>query len=120
MGSDQVIKETIALFIKIIIGAALLIGTSSVLAYWTYGWTNVVDELVCVGIVFFTWGITLAVAKPPDHTASSQYFLRVFSVCVTLPTAAVVCAFCEPGSTVEMVLIALLALVAPVCAMMEP
>ena len=84
--------------------AAMIFCPFGFVAYWMYGWENVVDELACTGIIaaVYMFGIT--------RKSDGYEIIFIFMWgCLATLAAAVVCAFCEPGSTTEIVLIAVLA-----------
>ena len=103
----------VASVLGVTILAAFMIG---LVAYWTYGWENVIGELICVGIVLCS-ALLSAFFKVDGHNFNG--IRTLFAGFVAVVSSAVVCAFFEPGTATEIALIALLTLLTPITAMLE-
>ena len=71
------------------------------LAYWMYGWENVIDELVCGAAV----AASTVFGMSTGH--DNGFHVIMWGTCTQLVTLFI-CAFCKPWSIIEMVLIGLL------------
>ena len=92
--------------------------------HFTYGWTaTLTAEIVSASVVFAAWSASATFLVPDDDDfggsvdgdfAAASVFL--LGLCVAVPCALLVTAYCVPGSMAEMAMVFLICAAAPIVA----